>query len=289
MQKYENLGQVFKELRTNRHVSLKQVANEEVSISQISRFERGESELSVRRLLIALDNMKVEASEYFRAVNDYKSSEQIKLMKSLVKLEYQRDIEGFRQRMQEQEEKYREHPDVYRYHLNAILLQSFICKCDETIPFPKAYMDQITDYLFTTELWDEYELILIGNLYMFMDIPLLHNMGKEIISRKNVYCGVTVNKSLVAIVLLNIYETCLYRDSLEVADYYRREIKVFLDDETDLYKRTIFLFLCGYHRYKAGDMEGGTVEMEHAIQIFEWLGCDNLASNYKKDFAYMQK
>lgn len=41
MQKYDNLGQVFKNLRTNRHISLKQISNEVVSVSQISRFERG--------------------------------------------------------------------------------------------------------------------------------------------------------------------------------------------------------------------------------------------------------
>lgn len=289
MGKYDNLGQVFKNIRTNRHISLKQIADEDVSAAQISRFERGESEISVRKLLIALDNMNVEAGEYFQAVNDFQSSEQIKLMKALVKLEYERDIEGFREKQKEQEDKFKKHPDVYRYYLNVILLESFICKCDESIPFPKEYMDQVIDYLFTTEQWNEYELILIGNLYLFMDIPLLHNMGKEIVSRRDIYCGVTAHKSLVTITLLNIYETCLHRGDLEVASYYREEVKPLLTDETDLYKRTIYLFLCGYHQYKAGDTKAGTEQMQHAIQIFEWLGSDNLANNYKKDFAYMQK
>ena len=42
MQNYDKLGQVFHEFRTNRSISLKQVADETVSASQISRFERGE-------------------------------------------------------------------------------------------------------------------------------------------------------------------------------------------------------------------------------------------------------
>ena len=32
------------------------------------------------------------------------------------------------------------------------------------------------------------------------------------------------------------------------------------------------------------DMLNGIDEMKRAIQIFEWVGCDNLANNYKKDF-----
>lgn len=54
MQNYDNLGQVFKNLRTNRHISLKQISNEWVSAAQISRFERGESDISLEKFLIAL-------------------------------------------------------------------------------------------------------------------------------------------------------------------------------------------------------------------------------------------
>ena len=54
LQNYDNLGQVFKNLRTNRHISLKQISNERVSAAQISRFERGESDISLEKFLIAL-------------------------------------------------------------------------------------------------------------------------------------------------------------------------------------------------------------------------------------------
>ena len=46
---YDNLGQVFKNLRTNRRISLKQISNERVSTAQISRFERGESDSSLEK------------------------------------------------------------------------------------------------------------------------------------------------------------------------------------------------------------------------------------------------
>ena len=49
MHNYDNLGQVFKNLRTNRRISLKQISNERVSTAQISRFERGESDISLEK------------------------------------------------------------------------------------------------------------------------------------------------------------------------------------------------------------------------------------------------
>lgn len=104
MLKYDNLGQVFKNLRTNRHISLKQISDETVSASQISRFERGESDLSLEKFLTALDHMHIEVSEFMDAVNNYQRTEQIRFMSALIPLEYERDVAGF-QKMQEEEKR----------------------------------------------------------------------------------------------------------------------------------------------------------------------------------------
>ena len=289
MQKYDNLGQVFRNLRTNRHISLKQISDEVVSASQISRIERGESELSIGKFFHALDNMNIEVSEFMDAVNNYQRTEQIRFMSALIPLEYERNVAGFQKMLEEEERKFKEHPEIYRYHLNTILLQSFICKCDSSIIFPKDYIEQVTDYLFTTEDWNIYEIILIGNLYLFIDIPLLHKMGQEILKRKYYYCEIGSHKNIVTMTLLNIWETCLHRDSLEIAAIYMEQIKPLIDDETDMYKRTIYLFLSGLQHYKEGEEQTGIDEMKHAIMIFEWVGSDNLANNYKKDFARFVK
>lgn len=284
MQKYNNLGQVFKNLRTNRRISLKQISNEAVSVSQLSRFERGESDLSIGKLLIALNNMNVEVSEFMDAVHNNQQTEQIRFMSVLIPLEYKRDVDGFMKMRDEEEQKFKKNPDVYRYHLNTILLQSFICKCDSSIPFPQEYIDQVTEYLFITEDWNMYELILIGNIYLFIDIPLLHMMGQEILKRKSYYDEIGSHRNLVTITLLNIWETCLHRDYIEIASFYMDKTKDLIEDETDLYKRTIYLFLTGLQHYKSGLVLSGIGEMKRAIQIFEWVGSDNLANNYKKDF-----
>ena len=279
----EHLGEVFKSLRTNRHISLKQLCDENVSVSQLSRFERGETDLSLARFLTALDHMGVEVGEYMDAVRGYQKTEQIALMSSLVELEYKRDIAGFRKLYEEQEAKFKEHPDVYRYRLNVIMLQSFICKCDPEIPFPGEMLDEVTDYLFTTEEWNMYELILIGNLYLFIDIPVLHRMGQEIVKRKKFYSQIGSRHGLMIVTLLNIWETCLHRDSIEIARYYSEAIHPLLDNETDLYHRTIYLFLLGLQHYKEGSVLSGIDEMKKAIGVFDAVGSKHLANNYRKD------
>jgi Rgg/GadR/MutR family transcriptional activator len=280
MQNYDQLGEVFHDFRTNRNISLKQIADENVSVSQISRFERGESDISFSKFLRMLENMHVEVNEFMDAVRGYDKTETIKFMSKLVPLEYKRDKAGFQKLFDEQKEKFENNPSVYQYHLNMILAQSFICKCDESIPFPKEYMNEVTDYLFSVEEWKIYELILIGNLYLFMDIPLLHRMGQEIV--KN-YDKSRANKGLVIITLMNIWETCIHRDALDVADFYKDAILPLIADETMLYERNLYHFLHGLSDYKRGEKELGKSMMNQAIQIYEWLGCDNLARNYIDD------
>lgn len=282
MQNGNQLGKVFHEFRMNRNISLKQVADETVSVSQISRFERGETDITLTRFLHMLENMHVEMDEFLDTVRGYDKTETIRFMSQLVPLEYKRDIAGFERLFREQKEKYEKSPSVYQYHLNMILAQSFICKCDETVPFPKAYLDEATDYLFSVDEWKIYELILIGNLYLFMEIPLLHKMGQEIV-KKHAENG--ANTKLVLIVLLNIWETCLHRDELTVAAWYRDSIRPLLNDETRLYERNLYHFLSGLQHFKSGEKERGSEEMRQAIQIYEWLDCQNLARNYREDRA----
>lgn len=280
MQGQDKIGKAFHNLRINRNISLKQVADENVSISQLSRFERGQSDLSISKFMIALSNMKVEINEFASWLQEENPSENIEFMSSLIPLEYKRDIEGFKILRDQQKEKFQENPTVYQYHLNMILAQSFISKCDPQIHFPKEYIDEVADYLFMVEEWKTYELILIGNIYLFFDIPVLHRMGIEIMKRTQVR-GTT--RAVAIITLLNIFETCLHRGALEEAGYYKDNIPSWIKDETRLYERNLYHFLLGLYEYKMGESEPGIEKMRQAIQIYEWLGCKNLAENYKKD------
>ena len=57
MQRRENLGEVFHSFRTNRNISLKQIADANISVSQISRFERGDSDITLGKFLRLLENI----------------------------------------------------------------------------------------------------------------------------------------------------------------------------------------------------------------------------------------
>lgn len=278
---YKNLGETFKLFRMNHNLSLKQIADENLSASQISRFERGETELTASKLFTALDHMHVEVGEFMDEVRGHQRTETIRFMSRLTELEYRRDADGFRKLAAEQRALFQENPSVEQYHLNEILAYGFVCKCDRAEQFPKEYLDEIYDYLFCVDEWKIYELILIGNLYLFMDIPKLHLMGQEIINR---YAVRGATRSISKITLLNIFETCVMRKELQTAAYYDEQIPKLLEDETLLYERNLYHFLHGAYLYLCADIKNGMAIMKQAIQIYEWLGCENLTQNAREDY-----
>ncbi|QGJ85330.1 MutR family positive transcriptional regulator [Streptococcus phage phi-SgaBSJ31_rum] len=59
-----NLGNTLRKVRQGKQISLHSVADEHLSKSQISRFERGESEISCARLINILDKLNISLDEF---------------------------------------------------------------------------------------------------------------------------------------------------------------------------------------------------------------------------------
>jgi len=59
----EQIGKVFRQLRESRNISLRQATGGQFSPSMLSRFETGQSELSVEKFLFALGNISASVEE----------------------------------------------------------------------------------------------------------------------------------------------------------------------------------------------------------------------------------
>ena len=59
-----NLGKTLRKIRKGKQISISSVADEHLSKSQISRFERGESEISCARLINILNKLNISLEEF---------------------------------------------------------------------------------------------------------------------------------------------------------------------------------------------------------------------------------
>ena len=68
------IGELYRELRLARGLKLKDVANQQLSLSQLSKFENGQTMIAADKLLVALSGIHMSLAEFGHALNHYQES-----------------------------------------------------------------------------------------------------------------------------------------------------------------------------------------------------------------------
>ena len=79
----QNLGEVFKELRKSRNVSLQEATGGEFTYSMLSKFERGEADLSSMKLITAVDNIHSDLNEFMYLVRGFSQKKVLAFQENL--------------------------------------------------------------------------------------------------------------------------------------------------------------------------------------------------------------
>ncbi|ABF34893.1 Transcriptional regulator, MutR family [Streptococcus pyogenes MGAS10270] len=66
-----HFGEIFKTFRESRGLRLKDVAKAGISTSQLSRFEKGETDLTISTFMLILDESNMPIDEFMYAVHDF--------------------------------------------------------------------------------------------------------------------------------------------------------------------------------------------------------------------------
>lgn len=69
------IGHVFRTIRLAKNLSLKDIAQGDISVSFLSKFERDESDISLSKFYSLLNKMNITLEEFRFIANDYKLME----------------------------------------------------------------------------------------------------------------------------------------------------------------------------------------------------------------------
>ncbi|HGQ8658399.1 TPA: Rgg/GadR/MutR family transcriptional regulator, partial [Streptococcus pneumoniae] len=250
------LGITLRKVRKGKQISLCSVADEHLSKSQISRFERGESEISCIRLINILDKLHITLDEFLVLHNDdYTSSESFANLVQYIRKQYSsQSINNIACLLS----------DTSDYTLNSFektMVKSILHTMDSNIIPSDEELLHLTDYLFKVEKWGYYEIILLGNCVRTINYNSYFLLTKEMLNNY-IYSSLNkTNKQIVSQLAIN----CSYLIS---------KIKTLLDNELNFYEQTVFLYATGYFEFKRCQSTSGIEKMKQAIQVFDILGED---------------
>ncbi|MDG4588543.1 hypothetical protein P8942_01490 [Enterococcus faecium] len=279
-------GEVIKEFRVGKNMSLLEVSNGVMSISQLSKFERGETEIVFHKMRGLLANLNVTFEELELAVCEYSGNDFKSLLIKIRKYYSETNI-GRLQALVKQELFLYKETNLVSHKLNAICIKSYLYNIDKA-KFPVKLSEKhfISEYLFSIEKWTKYEILLFTNSISILTIDTVFSLTKEMIKLTVNYKSVDQYNRVLIQSLVNVCILGIENQRFSEVFFFKKVLSEFLLDDTFLYEKNVLRFLDGYLEYACSNKKRGMSLMKSAIGVFEMLDSVNLAynfSNYLKE------
>jgi transcriptional activator, rgg/gadR/mutR family, C-terminal domain len=273
-----HLGKTLRKVRQGKQMSICSLADEYLSKSQISRFERGESEISCIRLINILDKLHVTLDEFLILHDDdYTNSESFANLVQYIRKQYSsQSIDNIACLLS----------DTTNYTLDPLektMVKSILHTMDSRIIPSDEELLQLTDYLFNVEKWSYYEIILLANCVRTINYNSLFLLTIEML-KNYIYSTLNkTNKRLVTQLAINCLIVSIDKEEFQNCSFLIKEIKKLLNNELNYYEQTVFLYTCGYFEFKCNPANG-IEKMKQALQVFEILGEHNIKAQYQEHY-----
>lgn len=268
------MGALFKKFRLSKKLSLKDVAGDFLSISFLSKFERGESEISLSRFFLLLEKLDVSIEEFYGILANERSTNTEKLLDMVSTAYHQGNSFALKKYYKEEMGKY-EVSTQKSFLYNAIMIESFLVNLNNKSIGPKKMME-ISDYLFSVEQWGKRELIIFGNSLSALNDKVIEALAREILFKTTLFGSNEANQKARIELLINIVAIFLERDLLDLAKDYLDIIQQLGIPETALYDRMEYQFVLGIYLFKSGKKEQGKQKMMAVLATLKTLGTENL-------------
>lgn len=276
-------GEEFKKIRLEKQLTIAETASGIMSISLLSKFERGLCEITVSKFVNILERVNVTLSEFDMIVNNFEKSRMNKLLDSLKNAYSNKDYEKVEDIVNSELDLWKESQNI-RHRYNYIMLSIVYDELTNRKTTSQSDIELLTDYLFSIEDWTHYELILYGNSVAGLKFDAMMLLSNELIRKTRYFQNNETHRKMIAHTLLNSAIVCLMENELEKSLKFQNDVRTLLSTDYYLYERNVLLYCKGVYLYKKGDTVKGQQKIDTAIYIFKQLDIGNLAANFAEFF-----
>lgn len=280
----QNLGEVFKELRKSRNVSLQEATGGEFTYSMLSKFERGEADLSSMKLITALDNIHSDLNEFMYLVRGFSQKKVLAFQENLWDLYDREGIDSLHSLYEETTQKYRSSGET-SYLLQMIRIKSLLVFFDSEIRATDEELTFLYDYFFTIDIWGNYELELFSTISTLFPLPLYFKYSREMLQKTDLLGSLPSNKVGIDTILINgLFKAIEEKDKLK-ADYFVFQIEKRELPESEAYLKIIYMIAKGYYDTIFKVENKGLEKIQRGITILQDLEYIDGARYYENYFA----
>lgn len=279
-----HLGNTFKTIRKNKEISICSLSDKIISKSQISRFERGKSDISCQKIIHLLDKLNIALDEFFILhKNLSKEKDDFGTLMEFIRIEHTANRTRKLKKLITDE-------NVISDPFKITMIKSVIFSIDSST---KPYDDEIqelTDYLFKIENWGYYEIILLGNCVRLINYDTVILLTLEMIKNYINSKLNQTNKRLVIQLSINCLFMSIQQKNIKNCLILIDKIEELLHNELFFYEKTVFLYALGYYElYVRSQQKLGIEKMNQAMLVLKLINEKNLFKNYFEHYSSIIK
>lgn len=278
----KKFGPTIREIRKSKGFTLSETAKGIVSLPFLSKFERGESEISAANFLKLLDKLNINMDEFLLIENNFSENEQQIFLQKIRAALFANDIYILKSTYNEQLNRFSKTENVRHKH-NMYLIDFYICHIEKKKQNEK-YINEIKEYLLNIDNWGYYELTLYGNSLFVFPISLIILLSKTAYSKGTIYSKISVLHNELALILLNTITTMIDNKCFDQINDFMEKTSSLLEHTEWLYEKNKLNFLRGIIMINEGYREDGVRTCERSIQIFYDLNLNEVGKAHQEYF-----
>lgn len=281
----DGFGETFRILRKERDFTLKAMSQGIISFSYLSKFEKGESDITLTKFIQLIKRLNMTLDE-FLFFNKLRTTNYGKLFQ-LISLAYMENNKtDLKRYLKKEKELYNKNGIIY-HKCNSIMIAAIIQDIDNTFLIPQNEINFLVDYIVKCSFWTTYEVSLLGNTLALFSEDLLLILLSEVKKRLEEYKVSSKNiRDLIAL----IENACivLIRNN-KIRD--AKALSSFLDtylEPSYFFEKARKIFIDGIILLNEGKRDEGIKKSVDAIQIMNMLS-PSFADNHAAELNYFLK
>ena len=237
---YNEMGQRFREIRKAFKLTLKDLDSDQITYSQIAKFERGEQMITVDKLFYLLNCVGLTPNEFFYDFRDSKFPDFEQLTDKMVSYFQNNETDKIIELIHNFENT--ESGSTTYHSLNSIMLRIVANELDSNIVVTDDEIQFLSDYLFSVDMWTTYDITLFSNSITFLPPELIEVLTLELLTSPNNNLEIASRKSLVRAAALNALTTLVKNKKFTTAKTIRDYLEPLISKDM-LIEFAIFEFL----------------------------------------------
>lgn len=259
------IGNFIKNQRNAKNISQAELAEGIMSITYLSKVERGQSNITTEKLHKILDRLNISLHEFNLYLMSMNGNNQNVFITDYSFARKNNNKFLLRKLFNQESTLYTESNNVRHYHNTIIIAQKL--RQLENLPFDESESDKINFYLHSLNEWHYYDLTLFSNSLFFLPYESVLLFSRTIYKKTKKFGKNMLYQHEMYLIYINIASNFLRQNYVESAIEVILELEVKLSSTSFYYEINKIKFLKGLCLIKLNNIDEGTKLSEKAINI----------------------